>query len=186
MTIDWNKIGGDEFKTIRKIVDRASDLLTEQDVKHDKLSLLMDVQAAHLACPLRLADMLTANESDLMHDISGIVRHLNRETGELMDCFVPRHAAMIIEVTCPWCNGSGEMKIKSTFEGKTTASTMTCCHCEGRGEWEKHELEAYQAQLKAFWCDCENPHEDHVEYYEEEDGRHGWKCTDCGKVRQTG
>ena len=36
------------------------------------------------------------------------------------------------------------------------------------------------------WCDCENPDPDAVKYYETPSGSHGWDCTDCGKIRQTG
>lgn len=54
----------------------------------------MDLTVCHLnGCPLRLVDLAEANEFDLIHDVLGINRHLDHETGELKDCFLPRYAA---------------------------------------------------------------------------------------------
>lgn len=59
-----------------------------------RLTIIMDLEACHSnACPLDLVAMLDSRETDLMHDVCGINRHLDRQTGELMDCFVPRFAA---------------------------------------------------------------------------------------------
>lgn len=64
-----------------------------------KLSILdtiLDLNAAHLnGCPLDLDRMLTAGDSDLMHDVRGINRHLDRETGKLKGKFMPRFALRI-------------------------------------------------------------------------------------------
>lgn len=55
----------------------------------------MDLSATHSnGCPLDLGRLLAAEDDDFAHDVGGIRRHLDRETGELMDCFVPR-------VACP-------------------------------------------------------------------------------------
>lgn len=59
-----------------------------------KLHLLMDLTAVHAnGCPLRLGALLEAHPFDFAHDIGGIRRHLNRETGQLEDHFLPRYAA---------------------------------------------------------------------------------------------
>lgn len=51
----------------------------------------MDITATHCnGNPLRLDDLLNADAFQFAHDIGGIRRHLNRETGKLEDCFVPR------------------------------------------------------------------------------------------------
>ena len=44
--------------------------------------------------PLRLQEMLDGRDSDVMHDIAGIHRHLNLtgKTPALDDCFLPRFA----------------------------------------------------------------------------------------------
>lgn len=66
---------------------RRNDPYTIQDIA-------MDVTAVHCnGCPLRLKDLANAPSFDFAHDILGIRRHLNRNTGKLEDCFVPRFAA---------------------------------------------------------------------------------------------
>jgi hypothetical protein len=57
-----------------------------------KMSLEMDITATHCnGSPLRLADLLKAEAFDFAHDIGGIRRHLNRDTGKLENCFTPRY-----------------------------------------------------------------------------------------------
>ena len=79
----------EEIRTISAIVRRAREL----GVDRDPLGLHMDLEAAHETCRLDLAAMLAGAEGDLLHDVCGIVRHLDRTTGELGGCFVPRFAA---------------------------------------------------------------------------------------------
>lgn len=58
-----------------------------------KLDLTMDLAACHAnGRPLRLADLAAADDFNLAHDVFGIHRHLNRESGALGGCFVPRFA----------------------------------------------------------------------------------------------
>lgn len=61
-------------------------------VTRNYASLLMDLQVAHSVCPLNLNGLLEASKADFLHDICGIVHNLNRDTGELENCFVPRYA----------------------------------------------------------------------------------------------
>ena len=65
------------------------------------LDIEMDLTACHAnGCPLNLDRMIDATREDagsplhfsLWHDVTGIHRHLNRETGKLEDCFMPRLA----------------------------------------------------------------------------------------------
>lgn len=54
-------------------------------------ALEMDISATHAnGNPLRLAELLAAPQADFAHDIFGIRRHIDRETGRLTDCFQPR------------------------------------------------------------------------------------------------
>ena len=56
---------------------------------------LMDIIAVHInACPLKLQELLTAERFDFSHDVSGIRRYFNRESGKLEDCFLPRYAQL--------------------------------------------------------------------------------------------
>lgn len=85
--ITWST-SKEDYLIINEIVKRAKAL----GVQRDTLSLDMDICAAHENSPLRLEDLLKADNSNFLHDIIGIVNHLNRETGELEDCFLPRYA----------------------------------------------------------------------------------------------
>lgn len=77
----------EEFDLIQQIVDRAVEL----SLTKDRMSTHMDVVAVHKnGNPLRLADLLAADEFNFIHDIAGIYRHLDRDTGELRDFFSPR------------------------------------------------------------------------------------------------
>lgn len=51
----------------------------------------MDVTACHAnGNPLKLAALLKADNFNFMHDVFGIRRHLDRDTGKLNDFFSPR------------------------------------------------------------------------------------------------
>jgi hypothetical protein len=84
----------DELFMIRDIVKRFADILGE-DAEVDRLSLMMDLEACHCnGCPLDLVSLLeAARDVDLVHDVAGIRRHLNRETGKLEEFFRPRYAS---------------------------------------------------------------------------------------------
>lgn len=81
-----------DAKIIREIADRAFTICKRHKLRNIKrLDLEMDVTAVHAnGCPLRLVDLLEADEFNFSHDIFGIHRHLDRETGKLGDCFSPR------------------------------------------------------------------------------------------------
>lgn len=89
-----------ELQTIRAIVDRYESVVGAE-VTVDRLSLMMDLEACHCnACPLDLVSLHeTARDYDLVHDVAGIARHLNRETAELEDFFRPRYAVQRREMS---------------------------------------------------------------------------------------
>jgi hypothetical protein len=59
----------------------------------DRVTLDMDLTACHCnGCPINFQKLLDAPAFDFAHDIYGIRRHINRETGQLENCFVPRCA----------------------------------------------------------------------------------------------
>lgn len=65
----------------------------------DDNAVLVDVSARLLlkchtnGCPLDLARMAQhENEFDIAHDVFGIARHMDRQTGELNNHFLPRFA----------------------------------------------------------------------------------------------
>jgi hypothetical protein len=80
-----------DSKVIRAIARRARELYLANKVDRDLQDIEMDVTATHCnGNPLRLADLLAADDFNFMHDVSKIARHLDRETGKLTDCFSPR------------------------------------------------------------------------------------------------
>jgi hypothetical protein len=80
-----------DIDLIYRIVDRALELMP--DARRQKLQLVLSVTACHLnGCPLELEDLAKAPAGDLAHDVFGIHRHVDRASGELLDCFLPRYA----------------------------------------------------------------------------------------------
>jgi hypothetical protein len=60
-----------------------------------RISLILDLLAAdgrNGNAPLDWSALLSYPDFDFFHDVAGIHRHMNRDTGELMNCFVPRCA----------------------------------------------------------------------------------------------
>lgn len=88
-------VSNDDKITIRKIAERAmeSGLVSPE---YGRLGVEMNITAVHAnGCPLRLAALLAADDLNFAHDITGIHRHLNRETGKLDPLFLPRFAVLI-------------------------------------------------------------------------------------------
>jgi hypothetical protein len=82
-----------ELQIITKIMLRAASMLNLELLGSDRLSLSMDLTACHAnECPLDLDGLLLANDLDFTHDVCGIMRHIDRKTGTLTNCFLPRYA----------------------------------------------------------------------------------------------
>ena len=80
-----------EMTLIGKIADRAVMLYAKHDVRVERLDTFLDVAAVHQKIqPLRLADLLAADDLNFIHDITGIDRHLDRDNYRLNDGFSPR------------------------------------------------------------------------------------------------
>jgi hypothetical protein len=81
-----------DFALISKIVDRAEAFAkrSKSSLSVDRISLMMDLDSVHERTPLRLQELLDADESNFVHDVWGIRRHLNRQTHQLENCFTPR------------------------------------------------------------------------------------------------
>ena len=82
-----------ETKLINRIANGARAMSADAGHEWRKDHAFMDIAACHEKCPLRLNALLQADDFNFAHDVFGINRHLNRETYELEDCFVPRYAA---------------------------------------------------------------------------------------------
>lgn len=80
-----------ERMIISKIARRAVLLAKEAGISYDTIDAEMDISAVHCnGCQLRLKDLLDADDFNFSHDVFGVRRHINRETGKLEDCFSPR------------------------------------------------------------------------------------------------
>ncbi len=57
------------------------------------IEISMDLSATNAnGCPLDFDKLLAFDDFSFLHDIYGIARHLDRESGQLNDCFLPRCA----------------------------------------------------------------------------------------------
>lgn len=80
--------------TIEKIASRAVELARQAGIHYHKLDAMMDITACHSnGNPLRLADLLQADDFNFGHDILGIRKNIDRNTGELHNSFCPRFTA---------------------------------------------------------------------------------------------
>jgi len=85
------KVTDENFKIIHKIAKRAVQMADVHGVDYPMMDAHMDLTATHMnGNPLRLADLLVADDANFAHDVFGIRRHINRRTGQLENCFVPR------------------------------------------------------------------------------------------------
>ena len=93
--IEWNA-SKHECDLIRKIVIRAvEDLDIQPNGNGDTfMSLLMDIEAVHCnGNPLKLKELLNADDYNFLHDVHGIRGNIDRRTGALLNCFSPRYSA---------------------------------------------------------------------------------------------
>lgn len=85
------KVSKSERKIIEHIADRAWGIGWLRDSYEDRVGLVMDITATHAnGNPLRLDELLGADNFNFAHDMSGICNCLNRETGKLTRGFRPR------------------------------------------------------------------------------------------------
>lgn len=90
--IKWNVSRG-EANLIVAIATRAVKLAKESDIELNLLHVAMNVTACHAnGCPLRLQDLLEADDFNFIHDIVGIDNYIDRTTGKLTGFFEPRFA----------------------------------------------------------------------------------------------
>jgi hypothetical protein len=75
------------------VIERAEALFRKYGYAPDqRITMFLDLENANKQYPLDLEAMLAADNSNFAHDWFGIRRHMNRKTGLLEDCFVPRFA----------------------------------------------------------------------------------------------
>ncbi len=89
--IDWSKANLEDYELASKIVKRANRI--KGFGKVNAMSLQMDIIAVHISgCELKLKELLDSALADFAHDICGIIHNIDRDNGELLNCFLPRYA----------------------------------------------------------------------------------------------
>lgn len=87
----------EDARLIGRIVDRYAEMRRGFGIRTNKADLVemhMDLTATHAnGTPLKLAALLAAGDFNFSHDVGGIRKHIDRRTGKLTGCFVPRFAA---------------------------------------------------------------------------------------------
>ena len=93
MTVKF-AINRHDFDTIEEIVNRAWGIAWLRKSYASRTDMHMDVSAVHSnGNPLRLEDLLNADDFNFAHDMSGIHNCLNRKTGKLTRNFSPRFSS---------------------------------------------------------------------------------------------
>lgn len=83
-----------ERPIIERIARRAYHLAKKLKGQYPLLEAEMDVTATHCnGNELRLRELVEADDFNFGHDVFGIRRYLDRETGQLTDHFRPRFSA---------------------------------------------------------------------------------------------
>ena len=90
--IKWTN-SQEEMELESKIAKRAYSMALSAGFKYEVTGAIMDIDACHNnGCPLKLQELLDADDFNFAHDVFGIRQHINRQTGKLENCFVPRYA----------------------------------------------------------------------------------------------
>jgi hypothetical protein len=87
-SIDWSKGTKEEFVLIGNIAKKSCRIMPTLD----RMTVEMDLYAVNQTIGLDLMALQEFDLSNLMHDIVGIANNINRVTGNLENCFLPRCA----------------------------------------------------------------------------------------------
>lgn len=80
-----------EFDIIIEISKRAVKVANGIKCEYDLMTAQMDITATHAnGCKLDLDKLLNADNFNFNHDVFGIRSNINRDTGKLLNCFLPR------------------------------------------------------------------------------------------------
>lgn len=82
----------EETALIERIAER---IIADPDLSPyaNKISAMIEIILVHCnGTPLDLQALLAADPDSFWHDVTGIARNLDRNTGKLANCFKPRHA----------------------------------------------------------------------------------------------
>jgi hypothetical protein len=81
MSINW-AVSPEDAELIKQIADRGVIMAKGADIDYDFQTIEMDLTAAHAnGCPLDLDRFLNADDANFGHDLFGIRRYIDRNTG---------------------------------------------------------------------------------------------------------
>lgn len=76
------------------LAERAVKIASRCGDTYPKIDIIMDLTACHAnGTLLDLAGLLEADDFNFAHDVWGIGDHIDRVSGKLTRCFVPRYAS---------------------------------------------------------------------------------------------
>jgi hypothetical protein len=82
-----------DIPIIEKIAHRAVKIAEEAGWQYGERDAQMDVTACHCnGNPLLLKELLEADDFNFAHDVFGIRKNLDRNTGKLLNFFTPRYS----------------------------------------------------------------------------------------------
>ncbi len=84
--INWDDLKAGDYLIINRLCERARTKYPDVNF----VDLDMDITAAHLIEPLNLDKFEAAKDFDFFHDVFGIMKYIDRASGKLTDCFLPR------------------------------------------------------------------------------------------------
>jgi len=91
--IKW-ATNSEDMELEAKIAKRAVVMAKKFNVQYDQMTVIMDIDACHNnGNPLKLQELLEADDFNFGHDVFGIRQHINRTNGKLKNCFVPRYSS---------------------------------------------------------------------------------------------
>ncbi len=88
MELHFESITKADYANMRAIADRAGK--DNGLYGHDRNTLLMDLVHVHAQCPMDFQKLLAFPTLAFDHDMYGIAANINRTTGQLDNCFLPR------------------------------------------------------------------------------------------------
>ena len=87
-------VTNEEMSLIIELSKRAAILASKAGGHYPLMDCQMDLAATHLnGNPLDLEKLMDFDDANFNHDIVGIKVNINRNTGELENCFSPRCSA---------------------------------------------------------------------------------------------
>lgn len=88
--LEFPVMNAKEMLLIDKITERALKAFKTIGIERERMQVEMDIVFTYGLCCLRLKDLSEASRADFAHDILGIDKNLNRETGKMDNFFLPR------------------------------------------------------------------------------------------------